>query len=188
MDRTAILGFLITWTSPCPIVPANAMLADERRVPAGNASCPIERFSALLRIYPVLAGPLMVTCSWFTWVSSTITIASAPSGRGAPVMILHAWPEVIGGGVSPPVWLVPTIVNSALGVRQSEAITANPSIAELSNRGSSTFDASADAKTLPLAASNDMVSECFGNGDCRANSIARSRETPFSMVRQTPPR
>ena len=121
-------------------------------------------------------------------MSSTITIASAPSGRGAPVMILHAWPEVIGGGVSPPVWLVPTIVNSALGVRQSEAITANPSIAELSNRGSSTFDASADAKTLPLPESNEMVSECLDNGDCRVNSIARSRETPFSMVGQTPPR
>ena len=179
---------MIASTSPCPIVPANAILADERRVPAGSASCPIERFSALLRIYPVLAGPLMVTWSWFTSVSSTITIASAPSGRGAPVMILHAWPEVIGGGVSPPVWLVPTIVNSAPGLWQSEAITANPSIAELSNLGSSTFDASADAKTLSLAASNDMVSECFGSGDCRANSIARSRETPFSMVRQTPPR
>ena len=179
---------MITSTSPCPIVPTNAMLAEERRVPAGSASWPMERFSALLRIYPVLAGPLMVTCSWFTSVSSTITIASAPTGSGAPVMILHAWPEAIDGGVSPPVWLVPTIVNSAPVLWQSEAITANPSIAELSNLGSSTFDASADAKTLPLAASNDMVSECFGSGDCRANSIARSRETPFSMVRQTPPR
>ena len=169
-------------------MPANAILADESRVPAGNASCPIERFSALLRIYPVLAGPLMVTCSWFTSVSSTITIASAPAGSGAPVMILHAWPEIIDGGVSPPVWLVPIIVNSAPGLWQSEAITANPSIAELSNLGSSTFDASADANTLPLAASNEMVSDCFGNGYCRANSIARSRETPFSMVGQTPPR
>ena len=169
-------------------MPANAILADESRVPAGSASCPIERFSALLRIYPVLAGPLMVTCSWFTSVSSTITIASAPAGSGAPVMILHAWPEVIDGGVSPPVWLVPIIVNSAPGLWQSEAITANPSIAELSNLGSSTFDASADANTLPLAASNEMVSDCFGNGYSRANSIARSRETPFSMVGQTPPR
>ena len=164
------------------------MLAEERWAPAGSASWPIERFSALLRIYPVRAGPLMVTWSWFTSVSSTITIASAPSGRGAPVMILHAWPEVIDGGVSPPVWLVPIIVNSAPGLWQSEAITANPSIAELSKRGSSTFDANADANTLPLAASNEMVSDCFGNGYCRANSIARSRETPFSMVGQTPPR
>ena len=157
-------------------------------MPAGSASCPIERFSALLRIYPVLASPLMVTWSPSTSVSSTITIASALAGSGAPVMILHAWPEVIGGGVSPPVWLVPTIVNSAPGLWQSEAITANPSIAELSNRGSSTFDTSADAKILPLAASNEIISVCFGNGYCRANSIARSRETPFSMVGQTPPR
>ena len=188
MDRIAILGFLITSTSPCPIVPANAMLAEERRVPAGSASWPMERFSAIMRIYPVHAAPMMVTCSWFTSVSSTITIASAPTGRGAPVMILHAWPEAIDGGVSPPVWLVPTIVNSAPGLWQSEDITANPSIAELSNRGSSTFDTSADAKILPLAASNEIISVCFGNGYCRANSIARSRETPFSMVRQTPPR
>ena len=188
MDRIAILGFSITSTSPCPIVPANAILADERRVPSSSASCPIERFSALLRMYPVLTGPLMVTCSWFTSVSSIITIASAPVGSGAPVMILHAWPEAIDGGVFPPVWLVPTIVNSAPGLWQSEAITANPSIAELSNRGSSTFDANAEAKILPLAASNVIVSVCFGNGYCRANSIARSRETPFSMVGQTPPR
>ena len=130
----------------------------------------------------------MVTLSPSTSVSSTITMASAPSGNGAPVMILHAWPEVIDGGVVPPVWLVPIIVNSAPGLWQSEAITANPSIAELSNRGSSTFDANTDAKTLPLAASNDMVSECFGDGCCWANSIARSRATPFSMVGQTPPR
>ena len=130
----------------------------------------------------------MVTLSPSTSVSSTITMASAPSGNGAPVMILHAWPEVIDGGVVPPVWLVPIIVNSAPGLWQSEAITANPSIAELSNLGSSTFDASADANTLPLAPSNEMVSDCFGNGYCRANSIARSRETPFSMVGQTPPR
>ena len=188
MDRIAILGFLITSTSPCPIVPANAILAEDRRVPAGSASCPMERFSALLRMYPVLAGPLIVTCSWFASVSSTITIASAPSGSGAPVMILHAWPEVIDEGVSPPVWLVPIIVNSAPGFWQSEAITAKPSIAELSNRGSSTFDTSADAKILPLAASNEIISVCFGNGYCRDNSIARSRETPFSMVGQTPPR
>ena len=73
-------------------------------------------------------------------------------------MILHAWPEVIDEGVSPPVWLVPIIVNSAPGLWQSEDITANPSIAELSNRGSSTFDASADAKTLPLPVPNEMVS------------------------------
>ena len=188
MDRIAILGFLITSTSPCPIVPANAILAEERRVPAGSASCPMERFSALLRMYPVLAGPLIVTLSPSTSVSSTITIASAPAGSGAPVMILHAWPEVIAGGVSPPVWLIPIIVNSAPGLWQSEAITANPSIAELSNLGSSTFDAGAGAKILPLAASNEIVSVCFGNGYCRANSIARSRETPFSMVGQTPPR
>ena len=61
MDRIAILGFSITSTSPCPIVPANAILAEERIVPAGSASCPMERFSALLRMYPVLAGPLIVT-------------------------------------------------------------------------------------------------------------------------------
>ena len=83
---------------------------------------------------------------------------------------------------------MPTIVNFTPLIWQSEAITANPSIAELSNRGSSTFDTSADAKILPLAVSNEIVSVCFGNGYCRANSIARSRETPFSMVGQTPPR
>ena len=84
-------------------MPASAILAEERRVPVGSASWPIERFSALLRIYPVRAGPLMITWSPFTSVSSIITIASAPSGNGAPVMILQASPVVIPGGSAPPV-------------------------------------------------------------------------------------
>ena len=45
-----------------------------------------------------------------------MTIASAPSGSGAPVMILHASPALIPGGGSPPAWLVPTMLNSTFGV------------------------------------------------------------------------
>ena len=138
VDNIAIVGLLTTSTSPWPIDPANASVAEDSVAPAGSASCPLERFSALLRIYPVLAGPSIVTLVPSTLVSSTMTIASAPSGNGAPVIILHAWPGPISGGCSPPVWLTPTIVSVEGPSSQSEARTAKPSIAELSNRGSST--------------------------------------------------
>ena len=103
-------------------------------------------------------------------------------------MILQASPSTIVGGCSPPVWLVPMIVRTASESEQSDALTAKPSIAELSKRGSSTFEVRGIARTRPLASSRGNVSVRFVNGYCRANSSALSSDTPHSMIWQTPPR
>ena len=158
------------------------MEADERRDPEGRASCPIERFSAFLLMNPVLAGPFMTTCSPSISVSSIMTMASAPAGRVAPVMILQAWPAPISGGLPPPAWLVPTISSLAPSSSQSDTRTAKPSMAELSNPGSSTLEISGTAVTLPRASSIDTLSVRLDRGLVREIWIASSSDTPVSMA------
>ncbi len=139
-------------------------------------------------MYPGLTGPLMMTCSPSISVSSTITIASAPSGMGAPVMIRQPCPFRTTGRSIEPACEVPTISSFVPALVQSSARTANPSIAELSKRGSSTFEARPAARTRPLASSKLTISVRRIIGTSQANSMARSNETPRSTNRQTPPR
>ena len=156
--------------------------------PDGSASSPSVRFSARLRIYPGRAGPSIVTMLSTTLVSSTMTMASAPIGMGAPVMIRLACPFPTTGRFAEPAWEVPTISSFVPEFTQSSARTANPSIAELSKRGSSTFEARPEERTRPLASSKLTDSVRRGSGTSQANSMARSNETPRSTNRQTPPR
>ena len=62
---------------------------------------PKERFFLIL-IYDFLAGPLIITLFPSTLLSSLMTIAFAPSGIGAPVVILRTSPDFIDGGVLVP--------------------------------------------------------------------------------------
>ena len=72
-------------------------------------------------------------------VSSTMMMASAPSGIGAPVMIRMVSPDSSGRGATDPAGMVPTTgrVNGLVfeAPMVSAARTANPSIAVLSNGG-----------------------------------------------------
>ena len=113
--------------------------------------------------------------------SSTITMASAPSGTGAPVMIRQASPELTSGGASPPALLVPMTESVVPSASQSAARTAHPSMAELSKRGSSTFDARFVARTRPAASSNCTVSVLLPVVSRHASSTARCRVTLVSM-------
>ena len=65
------------------------------QVPSGIASFPLDKFSPLIRINDFLAWPVIITFSPSILLFSTITIASAPSGIGAPVVILQASPDFI---------------------------------------------------------------------------------------------
>ena len=131
---------------------------------------------------PGLAGPSIVTLSPTTVESSTITMASAPWGRGAPVIILQASPASTVGISSEPAWLVPTILSMAPTSLQSASLTAHPSIAELSNLGSSTIDLRSSKRVRPDAVINGIVSSSLTRVSWLVSSIARCRETPTSMV------
>ena len=128
------------------------------RVPVGRISWPFWRFSPCLRIYPGRAGPRILTSSPSWSESSTITIASAPGGIGAPVIILLAWPVETWGNCSPPARLVPTIFRVVSSEVQSCARTAQPSIAELSKAGSSTLEERGVASILPLSCERGVIS------------------------------
>ena len=81
----------------CPIVAASDIADGVIRFPDFKGRSPLVRFSPLLRMNPGLAGPLIVTESPCAVDSSTITIASAPSGIGAPVIMLQASPLPTSG-------------------------------------------------------------------------------------------
>ena len=151
-------------------------------MPALNATVSRVRYSPLQRIKLGLAGPSIVTLSPTIVESSTITMASAPWGMGAPVIILQASPAFTAGISSEPAWLVPTILSMAPSSLQSASLTAQPSIAELSNLGSSTIDIRSSKRVRPDAVINGIVSCSLTRVSWLASSIARCRETPTSMV------
>ena len=113
--------------------------------------------------------------------SSTITMASAPSGIGAPVMIRQASPEPTAAGVSPPALLEPVIESVDPSISQSATCTAQPSIAELSNRGSSTLEVRCSARTRPWASPNGISSVLLSKGERQVSSMARCRVTLASI-------
>ena len=79
-------------------------------------------------------------------VNSTCKIESAPLGIGAPVMILTAWPfPTVMLSSCPAAWIVPIISNLAGTSTVSSYLIAKPSIAELSNGGSSTSEGKSTA-------------------------------------------
>ena len=164
------------------MVAARDISAGSRWVPFSRASCPTLRFSALFRMYPGRAGPRIRTVLPTSSESSTITMASAPSGTGAPVMIRQASPVPTSGGASPPALLVPTMESVVPSALQSTTRTAHPSMAELSNLGSSTFDARFVARTRPAASSNCTVSVFLPMVSRHASSMARCRVTLVSMA------
>ena len=88
-------GFLYTGTSSYPIVAARDIAEGVIYVPFERANFPFDKFSPLMRIKDFFAWPEIITLFPSTLLFSTITIASAPSGIGAPVVILHASPELI---------------------------------------------------------------------------------------------
>ena len=85
-------------------------------------------------------------------------IESAPLGIGPPVMILSASPFSIHGCSCVPAFDTPTMVNFAGAFRVSACNTANPSIDELSNPGSSTCAITLLANTLLSALLIEIVS------------------------------
>jgi hypothetical protein len=78
--------------------------------------------------------------------------------------------------------LVPTIFKKQISLKKSEEHTAHPSIAELSNRGSSTFEFNDSASVRPYDFDKTTVSIFKFITELQANSTARSTETPFSTA------
>ena len=99
---TAILGGETTSSSPWPMVAARDISAGPICMPVCKAMCPSMRFSPLRRMKLGRALPRIRTVPSCSSESSIMTMASAPSGIGAPVIILHASPEDTGGEVAPP--------------------------------------------------------------------------------------
>ena len=154
-------------------------------MPAGRMCCPCCRFCHCLRMYPGLAGPRILTSFPSSTDSSTITIASAPGGSGAPVIILLACPAETSGNWLLPARLVPTISKVVPSIVQSSVRTAQPSIAELSKAGSSTFEERGEARILPVSSESGVVSVCRVKFSVPAKASARSRlmptSTPFGL-------
>ena len=116
-------------------------------------------------------------------MSSTAMTASAPSGIGAPVMILAASPGPTEKVGSSPAATSPTMCSrtGASPVPASEsARTAYPSIDELSKRGRSTFERTSRATTRPSAS----VSGVHSVGD--GSSVERIALRCSSTVRRSP--
>src|SRR4051794_29988796 len=89
-------------------------------------------------------------------VTSTGTMASAPSGTGAPVMMRMAWPVPPGVDGAAPAASVPTTSSSTGAPEVSAARTAYPSMAVLANGGTGSEATTRSARTQPRASSSGI--------------------------------
>ena len=100
---------------------------------------------------PVATRLVISTASPWRDVYSSMTIASAPLGAAAPVMIATAWPESMfrPSGVAPAL-ISPMTCNVAGSCSKSEARTAYPSRAARGKGGKSRSASTDSAKIRPL--------------------------------------
>ncbi len=128
-------------------------------MPADKAISPLDRFSPFLLMKCFIDSCWSVTLLSSVEVNSTCKIESAPLGIGAPVIILTAWPFcTVMLSSCPAAWIVPIISNVAGTSVVSSNLIAKPSIAELSNGGSSTKDGRSTAKIRPWELSRFTLS------------------------------
>ena len=108
VEMTATRGFGCTRTRRRPTAKSNATWAGPTTTPESSTRSPLRTSPPIRRTCrPAGTAALICTCTTPWSVSSTWTIASAPSGSGAPVMIRIVWPStsrvrsVLPAGMSP---------------------------------------------------------------------------------------
>ena len=120
-------------------------------------------------------------------MSSTITIASAPTGMGAPVMMRMASPCWSTRSVYPPAATSPTTGSttgaSADAPATDAATTAYPSTAELANGGTSSPATTGAASTIPTAARHGTST----TGSTAQWDSTWARASPMGIIRATVP-
>ena len=155
MDSTATRGRRRSGTVAYPIddaapvasgphtVPALSTMSPSATSPPRRRTCwPSETTSRTSTSAGSGASPI----GWS--VSSTGTMASAPGGSGAPVMMRAHSPSPTSGADEAPAGMSPTTRSRTPGAR-SAARTANPSIAELSKGGTAKRARRSSANTWP---------------------------------------
>ena len=131
---------------------------------------------------PDLGSCCILTLSPSVAVFSIITTASALGGTGAPVIILNALWGASGVAASIPAVITPCML-SVVPSSMSLLLTAKPSIAELSQGGTSSVAMASCAKTRPLA-SNRLTSSVstIGVAALSAFANASSSESHFDDI------
>ena len=100
VDRMPIFGFLYTSIWSYPIDASTPTTAGVISVPLVITLSPSEISSPHFLIFSKSTTSIFIPIfsfdfDWFSSVSSNGTTALAPSGTGAPVIILDAWPDEI---------------------------------------------------------------------------------------------
>ncbi|MDF2665755.1 MAG: hypothetical protein K0R81_1605 [Microbacterium sp.] len=184
VDTTATRGARDTDTVPTPAAAIAPRRAAVSRTPAATTSSPSRTSEPRRRIWaPGPRGAASTVTSPRPpesprSVSSNGTTAVASVGTGAPVMMRAASPASILGSRSVPAGRSAT-TRSVAG-RAPSSRTAKPSIAELSNPGTSTLARTGCRSTRPSADPTARVSGATGTtrsrtaARCSATSIMRS--------------
>ena len=158
MTPTRALGRTFTWYMPKLV--STPKWPGVRTSPGPNTVWPTVKSSPARRMWlPTGTDRATVTSapSGLTSASSTMTTASAPGGMTAPVMMRAACPAptVISGGT--PAAIVPSMARVAGASATSADRTAKPSIAVLSNGGTSSGATTVSVVTNPRAPSTATV-------------------------------
>jgi hypothetical protein len=157
---TATVGRARTRTRVRPTEASTATSAARIAVPRRRTTAPWRTSSPRAQMWrPGAAAFKTRTRGPAGSVCSTIAIASAPSGTGAPVMIREHCPgPIVRDGARPAG--ISSMISSSPGV--SCARTANPSIDDLSNGGMSRSEATSSARAHPSASDSARVSSRGG--------------------------
>jgi hypothetical protein len=158
---------------------AAASWPEPRIVPADRTSLPARRSSPAARTCrPGSTARSMITVPPSSSAISTGTTASAPVGMAAPVAIATAAPDAISPGKGRPARARPKTCSRTGADAVSAARTANPSMAELANRGRSAGAPRSSANTRP---------DAWGSGTGRGGSgrtWSRSRRRTAAGVQR----
>ena len=177
VETTATRGRGSTGTAWRPTEASMPTAAGSTTRPRSSTTVPARTSSPASRTKPRSAtGARSSTIPPSTSACSTGTTASAPGGRGPPVMIRTAVPEATVGRRPLPANTSPAraraVGSSTLAPARSAARRANPSIEELANGGRLSAARTSSARMQPSASPSGTWRG--GSGSTRPSTAARA--------------
>jgi hypothetical protein len=187
VTMTDTRGRRCTRTRSSPSAAATATCPGPTGVSARNRTSPFDTSSPARRTFvPGSGAAENRTESPVSVASSRRTTASAPTGTGAPVAMRTADPAARAIPQTAPAIDAPTTGSvtgrSAPAPDRSDARTAKPSIAALSNRGSGAVARTSSANTNPAASARGRDSGGSGRTSFRTRA-----STPSTDSKEGPP-
>ncbi len=181
-------GWAGTWDRPAAA--RRPTVAGSRRRPLGQTTSPAATSEpASMTLRPGSAVVRQSTAPSSSRVNSTAITASAPAGRGAPVVIRIAWPGARARSVLSPAATEPIIASrtglSGEAVASSAPRTAKPSLVEAVTEGEDTRATTLSPATRPHSPAKGVGRG--GSTGTRSATRARASARPMKSPMDTPP-